>query len=254
MAPRVGQALSEARTKRGIALNDVERVTGIGVQQLRALEEGRWEQLPGRAETRRLLSSYARYLGLEDGPLLEEYERSTRRGSPSGRAPTGVLRPVRPSRERPRRPLAVWAAGAVAVILLGVALVAALGSSGDGGSNEPTTGQRRSDDGTKATAQTSTTTTAATEVSLELSATADVWVCVEEARGSAPVDGETLTAGERRGPFASRRFELTLGNGSIELRANGDQVKVPALSEPLGFRITPDGARRLPPGAGPTCG
>jgi transcriptional regulator with XRE-family HTH domain len=250
MAPRVGQALSEARTQRGIALNDVERITGIGVQRLRAMEEERWDQLPGRAETRRLISEYASYLELDDESLLEEYERSSRRGSRSSRAPSGILRPVRPSRERPGRPVAPWAAGAIALIALGLVLVAALGSNG-GGSDEPAAGQKRSHQGTAST--TTQTTTAATEVSLELSATADVWVCLENAKGSQPVNGETLTAGERRGPFTSRGFVLTLGNGSIELTANGDPVKVPDLTEPLGFRITPEGAKRLAAGAGPSC-
>jgi transcriptional regulator with XRE-family HTH domain len=251
MAPRVGQALSEARTQRGIALNDVERITGIGVQQLRAMEEGRWDQLPARAETRRLISAYASYLGIDDKALLEEYERSIRGGSRSSRAPTGILRPVRPSRERPRRPPALWAAGAIGLIALGLVLVAALGSNGGGGSNEPAAGQKRTDQGTAPT--TAQTTTAASNASLELSATADVWVCLEKANGSQPVNGETLTAGERRGPFTSPSFALTLGNGSIELTANGDPVKVPDVSEPLGFRITPGGAKRLSAGNGPSC-
>ena len=242
--------------QRGIALNDVERVTGVGVQQLRAMEEGRWDLLPGRAEARRLISAYAAYLGLDDEPLLEEYERSSRRASSSGRAPLRILRPIRPSRERSRRPVVLWAAGAVILILLGVGLVAALGSDdgGNDGSSGPSSGERRSRaDTASTTAQTTTTETPATDVSLELSATADVWVCLEDAHGSQRVMGVTLSAGEDRGPFTSRSFELTLGNGSIDLTANGERVKVPDLTEPLTLRVTPEGAKMLAAGAGPTC-
>ena len=39
----------------------------------------------------------------------------------------------------------------------------------------------------------------------------------------------------------------------IELTVNGEPAKVPQLAEPVSFRITPDGTRRLSPGGGPTC-
>ena len=248
MPPRVGQALREARTQRGIALNDVERVTGIRVQYLRALEEERWSQLPGHAETRKVLSAYARYLDLDESSLVEDYEGSRQRPRRPRPVPAGVVRPPGRSRERSRRPFVVATAAAV-VILLGIALVAALGSNGGGG-NE---GKSSSAAKRPGSGQTTTSTTAMSEASIELRATADVWVCLAKAGGSLPVNGETLAAGEERGPFAGRSFEMTFGNGSIELTLNGDPVKVPPLAEPLGFRVTADSARRLAPGAGPTC-
>jgi cytoskeleton protein RodZ len=253
MAPRVGQALREARTKRGIALNDVERATKVRVQYLRALEEERWDRLPDPARGREFLSVYANYLGLDDEALIEGYESSRERAGRAGPIPAGVLRPVRISRDRSSRRLIVVAASVAAVLLLGVALVAALGSSGgDDEGAEPAPALQ------KPRGQTSTSTTAEApvssgEASVELSATADVWVCMVGADGSQPVDGETLTAGETRGPFTSPRFEMTFGNGSLEMTVNGDPVKVPALAEPLGFRVTPDGAKRLAPGAQPSC-
>jgi hypothetical protein len=136
------------------------------------------------------------------------------------------------------------------VIVVGVALMAALGSSGGEDQNEGRSPGVAEKPGRE---RTPTATIAPTEASLELRATADVWVCLSQAGGSQPVDGETLTAGEARGPFTSRRFEMTFGNGSIELTLNGDPVKVPPLAEPLGFRVTPGGAKRLAPGEGPTC-
>ena len=252
MAPRVGQALREARTKRGIALNDVERATQVRVQFLRALEEERWDRLPDPERGREFLSAYARYLDLDDEALLEVYDGSRERERRPGPIPAGVLRPARLPRDRSSRPLVMVGAGA-AVILLGVVLVAALGSSGDDddGANPAPAVQKQP--GETSTSPTARAPASSGEVSVELSATAEVWVCMIDADGAQPVDGETLTAGEARGPFSSRRFELTLGNGSLEMTVNGDPVTVPPLAEPLGFRVTADGAKRLAPGAGPTC-
>jgi transcriptional regulator with XRE-family HTH domain len=255
MAPRVGQALREARAQRGIALNDVERVTGIRVQHLRALEEERWDQLPGHAEARRALSSYARYLGLDEESLLAEYEGSRQRPKRSHPVPTGVVRRPGRSRNRSPRPYAALAVGVVAVLLLGVALVAALGSNGGDDDNEgrPSGVAEKNRGGETTTSESPPTTTTASEVSLQLTASADVWVCLVGADGTPALDGETLSSGEARGPFTGRRFEMTFGNGSIELTADGDPVEVPPLAEPLGYRVTPEGAKRLAPGAGPTC-
>jgi hypothetical protein len=74
-----------------------------------------------------------------------------------------------------------------------------------------------------------------------------------DADGSQPVNGATLAPGDTLGPFISRRFEMTFGNGSIEMTVDGDPVKVPALAEPLGFRVTPDAAKRLDAASSPTC-
>ena len=53
--------------------------------------------------------------------------------------------------------------------------------------------------------------------------------------------------------MTARSFDVTFGNGKIDLTVNGEPVNVPAIAAPLGYRITPDGARRLAPGAEPTC-
>ena len=40
-----------------------------------------------------------------------------------------------------------------------------------------------------------------------------VWVCLVDAQGQPLVGGRTLAAGEREGPFRSKRFRITVGNG-----------------------------------------
>jgi hypothetical protein len=71
--------------------------------------------------------------------------------------------------------------------------------------------------------------------------------------GNALVDGETLTTNEARGPFNGGGFEVTFGNGSVEMTVDGEPAQVPAVAEPIGYRITPRGVRRLDPSAQPTC-
>jgi hypothetical protein len=46
---------------------------------------------------------------------------------------------------------------------------------------------------------------------------------------------------------------MRFGNGSIEMAVDDQPIKVPPLAEPLGYRVTPTGARRLAPGAQPDC-
>ena len=71
--------------------------------------------------------------------------------------------------------------------------------------------------------------------------------------GNALVDGETLSANEARGPFTGSGFQVTFGNGSVELTVDGEPAHVPAVAEPIGYRITPSRVRTLDPSAQPTC-
>jgi hypothetical protein len=88
---------------------------------------------------------------------------------------------------------------------------------------------------------------------LSLRSTADVWVCLVNERGRPLVNGEVLAADEARGPFRSGSFEVTLGNGAIEIDADGEPIEIPEGGEPFSYRITTDGSRRVDPGSGPSC-
>ena len=86
-----------------------------------------------------------------------------------------------------------------------------------------------------------------------LQPTGTVWVCLVNHSGAPLVNGETLTVGDDRGPFKDRDMQLTLGNGEIRIELNGDQVQIPSASEPVGFDLTPEGAKPLSSSARPTC-
>jgi cytoskeletal protein RodZ len=133
----IGGSLREARLKRNLTPADVQKAIRIRDRYLQALEEERWELLPGDAYVKGFLRTYADYLGLDGNLYVEEYnsrfarpdepqlvpERFARSGSRFGGV--GFLRPLI----------------AVAVIVAIVAGLAAsqLSSSSDGKQGEPPT-------------------------------------------------------------------------------------------------------------------
>ena len=134
----IGRSLREARLKRNLTPADVQKAIRIRDRYLQALEEERWELLPGDAYVKGFLRTYADYLGLEGSLYVEEYnsrfshpdeprlvpQRFERRKTHAGGV--GFLRPL----------------VAVAVIVAIVAAVAAWqlrASPGPGQSTPPTT-------------------------------------------------------------------------------------------------------------------
>jgi Helix-turn-helix domain/RodZ C-terminal domain len=255
MAPQVGQALREARTERGIELGEVERATKIRIRFLRAMEEDRWEELPAPAYARGFISAYARFLGLDEGALVDQYRSTVEGAARPEPIPSTVLHRGEVSRGRSVRPVVILVAGLAAVALLGLVIVGALGGSGSGGGEDHGGGKAARSAGKAATTTSATgrPSAPASAVSVELHSTDVVWVCLVDAEGRTEVNGETLAAGETRGPFDSRSFAVTFGNGSVELTVDGEPAKVPAVVEPLGYRITPSGVHRLDPSSRPTC-
>lgn len=133
----IGGSLREARLKRGLTPADVQKAIRIRDRYLQALEEERWELLPGEAYVKGFLRTYADYLGLDGNLYVEEYNsRFARPDEPQ-------LVPERFARTGPRlggvgffRPLVV-----VGVIVAIVAAAAAwqLSNSSDGKQATPPT-------------------------------------------------------------------------------------------------------------------
>jgi cytoskeletal protein RodZ len=256
MAPQVGQILREARTERGIELSEVERVTKIRVKFLQAMEEDRWEALPAPAYARGFLSIYARFLGLDEKALLDQYGKTVEGADRHEPIPQTVIHPGVLRQSRPSRPsinlrhAATVLAGVVLVGVLALVIVGSIGGSSNGGGGGH---KDRGGKSTGATAATTTTQPTSGEVSLELRSTADVWVCLVDDRGRALVNGETLTADQGRGPFSGSAFEVTFGNGSVEMTVDGQPAQIPPVAQPLGYRITAEGVSKLSPSSQPTC-
>jgi cytoskeleton protein RodZ len=103
----IGGSLREARLKRGLSPADVQKAIRIRDRYLQALEEERWELLPGDAYVKGFLRTYADFLGLDGNLYVDEYnsrfahpeeppqfvpERSVRGGGRIWRF--GLLRPA----------------------------------------------------------------------------------------------------------------------------------------------------------------
>lgn len=99
----IGASLREARSRRGLSSADVQKALRIRERYLTALEEERWELLPGEAYTKGFLRTYAEFLGLDGQLYIDEYnarfaqdgEEPLVPGSLAGTgAPRGMLRTV----------------------------------------------------------------------------------------------------------------------------------------------------------------
>lgn len=69
----IGPSLREARTRRGLTPEDVHKGIRIRERYLTALEEERWDQLPGEAYVKGFLRTYAEFLGLDGNLYIDEY-------------------------------------------------------------------------------------------------------------------------------------------------------------------------------------
>ena len=81
-----GQELSRLRTERGVSLEELASATKVRAVLLRALEEGRFEDLPPAVFVEGYLKACARFLDAKPEPLLERYR--TVAGVPSLSAPS----------------------------------------------------------------------------------------------------------------------------------------------------------------------
>jgi cytoskeletal protein RodZ len=70
---QIGDSLREARTRQGFAPADVHKAIRIRERYLTALEEERWDMLPGEAYTKGFLRTYSEHLGLNSQLYIDEY-------------------------------------------------------------------------------------------------------------------------------------------------------------------------------------
>lgn len=68
-----GDRLKTEREQRGISLDDISLTTKIGTRLLRALEEEKFDQLPGGIFNKGFVRAYARYVGLDEDQAVADY-------------------------------------------------------------------------------------------------------------------------------------------------------------------------------------
>lgn len=109
-----GDHLKRERELRGVTLEEIAAATRISPRFLEALENERWDQLPGGAFNRGFIRSVARYLGLDEENMVAEYALETKGMNQAG-ADSGAQ-----GMPRDFRPAIAVAVGVVVLILLTV--------------------------------------------------------------------------------------------------------------------------------------
>ncbi len=116
----IGSSLREARVKRGLSPADVQKAIRIRDRYLQALEEERWELLPGDAYVKGFLRTYADFLGLDGSLYIDEYNNRYAHSDEPVLVPERLARGN--TRGRRRRPLRTLVAlGAIVAVVAGVA-------------------------------------------------------------------------------------------------------------------------------------
>jgi len=73
-----GENLRREREMRGVTLQEISAATKISVRFLKSIENEEFSKLPGGIFSRSFVRAYARYLGLDEDPLLEEYQQAAK--------------------------------------------------------------------------------------------------------------------------------------------------------------------------------
>ena len=110
-----GEHLKRERELRGVSLDEIAAATRIKTSFLEALENGRWDELPGGAFNRGFVRATAHFLGLDEDGMVAEYALET-----GGESQAKLM--AQPSGAMPRdyRP-AIMAIAALLVVIVGAA-------------------------------------------------------------------------------------------------------------------------------------
>jgi cytoskeletal protein RodZ len=234
----IGSSLRAARMRQELELSQAERDTRIRAKYLRALEDERFDVLPGPAYTKAFLRTYADYLGLDAQPFVDEYNTRFAPGEP---APPPELR-IR----RRRFAVAPWLL-VVAALAASIAVLA-WGLSGKGShhaSPAPSTAQKRTTTRAALPAAPRTATQPPTLARIVLVARRGrCWLSIHlgSATGRLVYD-RTLEQG-RTARFISTRLWIRIGAPwNLDATLNGKAVQLPASTgdvvvTPVGLRAT----------------
>jgi len=119
--PSFGEKLKSEREKRAITLEQISLSTKIGLRMLRAMEEEKFNQLPGGIFNRGFVRAYARHVGLDEDQAVADYLEASGEGAPA-KADAEIEAESTPAESREPTPSRQFSWGLFAAILLLVAL------------------------------------------------------------------------------------------------------------------------------------
>jgi cytoskeleton protein RodZ len=235
----IGSSLRAARMRQELELSQAEHDTRIRAKYLKALEDERFDVLPGPAYTKGFLRTYADYLGLDAQPFIDEY--NTRFAPEEEEAPPPQLR----IRQRRRFALAPW----LLVVAALAASIAALawGLSGKGGGHHagppPSTTQRRTTTraALPAAPRTSTQPKPVARIAL-VASRGRCWLSIHLGSATGKLVYERTLEQGQTAHFASTRLWIRIGAPwNLDATLNGKAVQLPASTGDV--VVTPTGLR-----------
>lgn len=118
--PTLGELMVAARERWNLSAADVARQLRLGLRQVEALEESRFDALPGNTFVRGFIRNYAKVVQIDPASLLEAYERSR----PQMQAPEIVAQTEQIDFTRKPLPKWLWyGSGLIAVVVVVPVLV-----------------------------------------------------------------------------------------------------------------------------------
>ena len=255
----VGLELRQARERLGLSLQTISTITKISTRILQAIEACDGERLPAPVYIRGFVKSYAAEVGLNPDDTMRRYlaqfeEYDVPPPAEPLTEPARTPIPAQAADSGPRRPAARVLYGrfgaATAIVIVGIALLAALGSrrpSASSAASEmrdvpvsaaglaPSQGLQPAPVGTSGTAP---TPASADALHIAIAPSAPCWVGATV--GGQQVFAVLLNAGERRTIDAASDVTLRVGDpAACAMTINGRPAKVPgAPGQATTIRVT----------------
>jgi helix-turn-helix protein/uncharacterized protein DUF4115 len=218
----IGSSLRAAREQRQLQLPEIERATRIRAKYLQALEDERWDVLPGTAYVKGFLRTYADFLGLDGPRFVEEFNERFAPAEPF--EPPTLVRVRRPRRRFDARLLVV------PLLIFAVGLFSWRLATGGSGKPQPaSTPPPATTARVRATTTTQTTPRPPRLAHLVLAATrGPCWLEVRS--NGATLYQRELAQGERA-LFTGKRLWVRIGAPwNLDASVNGKQLALPAAT------------------------
>lgn len=262
----VGQKLRRAREEKGLDLEQVAGETRISLRHLELIERGEFAELPARTYAIGFTRTYARVLGLDDEPLLDQLRAELSDGTERRANYTPSFEPGDPAKSPP--PGVIWASVLAAIVLAAGAYAFYASRFAPGADpaldlpdSAPAAQQAGSAQPAEAGGQDAGAAQLATSASDEVAFTAledGVWVSFYEA-GGRRLEQKLMAAGERFVVPADARdpriwtgrpdaFAITVGGQPVPKLAEDERVlrDIPITAEALRARASVADADGLP--------
>jgi len=233
----IGSSLRAVRMRQELELSQAEHDTRIRAKYLRALEDERFDVLPGAAYTKGFLRTYADYLGLDAQPFIDEY--NTRFASEEEEAPPAQLR----IRHRRRFALAPWLLVVAALAASIAALAWGLSGKGSHHAGHPPSTQRHTTTraAVPAAPRTSTQPKPVARIAL-IASRGRCWLSIHLGSATGKLVYERTLEQGRTARFVSTRLWIRVGAPwNLDATLNGKAVQLPASTGDV--VVTPTGVR-----------